>query len=89
MSNPTAAQRRRFEKIASFGCIICGSPAELHHCRHECGMSQRNHDHVAPLCDWHHRHSVLSRHSNPKDFAQMYGDDRELTEKTKRLLGEI
>jgi len=84
MSKPTAAQRRRFERVAALGCLACGGPACIHHCRHECGMSQRNHDHIAPLCRWCHQDGPVSRHRAPAMW-----DDKELHEETQRRLGEI
>lgn len=85
---PTVAQMRRWKKVAALGCLVCRQPAELHHCRHECGMGQKNHSHVAPLCPVHHRHHKQSRHGNLRWFAENIGTDRELHERTKKLLGE-
>lgn len=84
-NNPTAAQRRRWTRVAALGCLNDGRPAIIHHCRHECGMSQRNHDHVAPLCGDCH----LLRHNNPKRFYAQVGTDKELHDETVRRLGEI
>ena len=90
MKKPTAAQKRRFQRVVDLNCLICDGPAEIHHCRHECGGSQRNHDHIAPLCPYHHRilGFTISRHGSPKVFADLYGTDKELHEKTCKLLGE-
>jgi len=86
---PTAAQKRRFYRVAQLPCLACGGwPTEVHHCRHECGMSQRNHDQIAPLCGGCHRASTFSRHLDPKEFAERVGTDLELHEKTCELLGE-
>jgi len=82
-NNPNIEQRRRWAKVVELGCLVCGGPAELHHCLHECGMSQRNHDHVAPLCAGHHRDADISRHRNPAGWS-----DEELHLETIRQLGE-
>ena len=86
---PTAAQKERFNRVAALACLKCGrKPVHIHHCRHECGMGQRNHDHIAPLCEWCHQLSPEARHAAPRDFARYCGTDRELHERTKQLLGE-
>ncbi|HBA72306.1 MAG TPA: hypothetical protein DCZ63_09005 [Geobacter sp.] len=87
---PTAAQKRRMARVVDLGCIICGRPAAIHHCRHACGMSQRRHDHIAGLCGDHHQHGPISRHGQgAKEFKEKYGDDRWLHEETCRRLGEL
>ena len=89
MSKPTAAQKRRWSQVAALGCLCCGGPANIHHCRHECGMGQKNHDHVAPLCKWCHQDGPVSRHGQgSKEFLAKY-PDRWLHEETRRRLGEI
>jgi hypothetical protein len=53
-------------------------------------MSQRNHDHIAPLCKWCHQDGAISRHGEgAKEFKERYGNDKELHEETRRRLGEI
>ena len=87
-NKPTAEQKRRFDRVAALGCLVCGGEANIHHCRFACGMGQRNHDHVAPLCKWHHQDGPSSRHGNPRSFAMLNGGDRELHERTCELLGD-
>lgn len=89
MKRPTAAQKRRMAKVAELGCLNCGRPANIHHCRHECGMGQRNHSHICALCRFCHQEGPKSRHMNPKWFAENVGTDLELHLKTCKLLGEI
>lgn len=55
----TKEQRKaRFEALAEMGCVICGQPAQIHHCRgHKfgCGMGQKADDaYTIPLCYNHH-----------------------------------
>jgi len=86
---PTAAQKRRMERVAQLGCLVCDGVANVHHCRFSCGMSQRNHDHVAPLCSDCHQHGPVSRHGQGSREFQEKFPDRWLHEETCRRLGEI
>ena len=85
MSKPTTAQRRRWNKIVEYGCIICSGPAQIHHIRHGQGMGQRDHDKVIPLCHFHH----TARHLGPEEFIFEYGPEETLLLKIKELLGEL
>jgi hypothetical protein len=76
-------------RVAELGCIICGSPAELHHPRTGQGMGQRasNFD-VIPLCFQHHRggkHGV-AYHSGRKAFEANFGTEEQLLQKVKQRL---
>lgn len=58
----SAAGKRHMQKVAGLGCILCrhlgmgNTPAEVHHLKEECGVSQRQSDFItAPLCPEHHR----------------------------------
>lgn len=87
-NRPTAAQRRRWAKVAALGCLICDRPAAIHHCRHNCGMGQRNNNEVAPLCGDCHQHGPLSRHGRgSKEFRERWPDCW-LHEETRKRLGE-
>ncbi len=96
MSAPTASQRRRFDKIASLGCLPCqldgihGTPATVSHC-HDHG--NRDHSRAYPACPQHHLATfavpgIPNRHATPEEFRERYGSDQELHELTRRLLGE-
>ena len=94
----TAADRARWQRVVKLGCLACRQdfgpdadlgPACIHHCRHNCGLGQRKHDQVAPLCPTHHQHGPVSRHGEgAREFREKYGSDRELHEQTERLLGD-
>ena len=98
MSNkPTAAQRRRWSKIADLGCLPCridgneGTPATISHA-HEHGY--RDHDRVYPSCPGHHLATsaiagMPNRHKTPLSFFNKYGTDAELVNMTRILLGEV
>lgn len=76
---PTAAQKRRHDLIADYGCIVCRMPANIHHVRAGQGMSQRNHDKVLPLCHLHHQ-GAEGYHKNRVDFETENGSELELME---------
>ena len=91
MSNkPTAAQKKHFQAIVDMGCVICGSPCEIHHLLTGCGMGQRDHDRVVGLCPLHHRlgNYGVAIHAGIKGFEYANGSETYLLDKTRRLLGE-
>jgi len=88
MSKPaTAAQKRRMGVIAELGCIICGSPACIHHTGTHLGGG-RDHDKVIPLCPRHHQYhgDGISFHDNKTIWQEIHGTEQELLEKVKRML---
>lgn len=56
MSNYRSARLQDYmDRVASLGCLICGSPAQLHHPREGQGKAQKAPDWlVVPLCPSHH-----------------------------------
>lgn len=97
MSEPTAAQRRRWGRVAALGCLPCrmdgyfGTPATISHC-HDYGY--RDHDKVYPCCPVHHLATeaipgIPNRHATPEAFRNKFGTDEELHKLTKQMLGEI
>ncbi len=66
--------------VAELGCLICGSPANLHHVREGQGMSQRASDWlVVPLCREHHQgntgiHSGRFYHLFKKDELDLLAE---------------
>lgn len=96
-NNPTANQRKRWDKIAALGCLPClidgteGTPAGISHAH---GHGYRQHGKVWASCEIHHlyQHAVdgiPNRHKNPIEFADKYGTDDELCKITSAMLGEI
>lgn len=63
-SNPTKAQKKRFERIQDIGCVACcidgihQNPPEIHHL--VSGMKRLGHDYTVALCPFHHRGIVPS-----------------------------
>ena len=87
-----AVERLHLAKVASLGCLICKTPAEIHHLRTGMGMGQRNSNgNVIPLCHTHHRtggHGTAI-HAGQKTWEANFGTELELLEKTNQLLGSI
>ena len=71
--------------VAEQGCIITGRPAELHHPRFCCGMSQRAADWlIIPLAPEHHRTGGfgMALHAGQATFEQNFGTEEELLART-------
>ena len=74
--------------VSELGCIVpgCTDPANIHHIREGCGMSQRASDYlVIPLCKDHHQGS-LSIHGSKRQFENLFGDELSLLAETIRRL---
>lgn len=55
---PTALEKRHWNRIAAMGCLACGAPAQIHHVTayaDRMGRIARSHQLVAPLCQTHHQ----------------------------------
>ena len=85
----TAAEKRHLNKVASIGCLICGAPANIHHPRFDCGMSQRASNWLAiPLCKFHHQdgphgHAI---HNGKQEFEKNYMSEQEMLAKVIEIL---
>ena len=84
----TKAEKAHISKVAELGCIICKSPAEIHHIRTGQGHMRATHFEVIPLCPSHHRSGGygIAIHAGIKSFEANYGTELSLLEKTRRLL---
>ena len=82
-------EREHLNKVAAMGCLICESPANVHHIRPKgLGMSRRSsHFDTIPLCYDHHQ-GQFSIHNNKKAFEKKYGKEKALLEIVKRRLNE-
>lgn len=52
------ALRRHHDRVASLGCLVCGTPATIHHVTgyaDKMGRTTRDHWRVVPLCPAHHQ----------------------------------
>lgn len=73
---PTAEQKRWLSAVASLGCLVCGSPAQIHHAVGVTGKHNKveiGHWWLAPLCDEHHRGLHAGEtygHESRKDYEK-------------------
>lgn len=85
----TKAEKQHLAKVAELGCIICKSPAEIHHLRMGMGMGQRNdYKHAIGLCHVHHRTGGygIAIHAGQKEFEKNFGSEEALLHQVERLL---
>ena len=89
----TKRQKEHLKKTSELGCLICLMqcnpfvPCELHHIRDMTGMGTRSSDfEVIPLCVNHHRIGPESFHENSKGFSKKWGSQKELLQRTLKLL---
>lgn len=81
MKPPTVLEKRHMQRVAEMGCLVCGSPAQLHHvtAQIEGGRIPRSHKLVTPLCPRHHQiqhgaHESVEALSH-RGFHETYGID--------------
>ena len=80
-------EKEHLAKVASLGCYVCGSDAEIHHIRKHTGMSLRpSHYETIPLCFVHHRTGKDSIHLGKKLFIEKYGTEQEILEITRERI---
>ena len=80
MKRATAADKRRFERIAAMPCLACGQwPVEVHHVvgyADRMGRATKRHDRVTPLCSFCHRTGPGAVHAiGHRGFYQEHGID--------------
>ena len=80
-------QKAYYDLVARIGCLICGRPAELHHCRKGVGMGQRGEE-VIPLCAIHHRLGSFGEaiHNGYKTFSLIHGSEEDLIKRRDAIL---
>lgn len=85
---PTAAERRHLDRVASLGCLVCDSPATVHHVTSD-GYKRltRTHERIVPLCPRHHMIQFGPHESvealGHAGFTETYGID--LLERARQL----
>jgi len=74
MKQPTAKDKERFDRIAKLGCLVCGSPATIHHVTASIhgGRLTRRHDRVVGLCPMHHQ-AVFDPYANDPQSVERLG----------------
>ena len=87
---PTQAQKHRMAAVAELGCIVCGSPAAIHHTGTYMGGG-RDHNHILPLCGFHHQTGGYGNalHAGKKAWEANYGTEIELMQKVEKRLNSI
>ena len=65
-------------KVAELGCLVCDSPANIHHIRTERIKSDFL---VIPLCREHHQGS-FSIHGSKEQFTNIYGSELHMLAET-------
>jgi len=87
INRPTKEQRKRWALIVELGCIICQSPAEIHHCLITAGC-RKNHNLVIPLCPEHHRLGQygIAIHEGKTWWESIYGTEQFLLNKVSMLV---
>ena len=84
MATQKANGKKYLNRIAGFGCIVCGRDANIHHIRDGQGIAQRSSDYLAiPLCRDHHQ-GEDSIHGDPAGFAAQHGTELDLLAETIR-----
>ena len=91
----TKLEKEHLSKVASLGCLICGSPAICHHIRNRgdgkgnIGIGKRaNHYEVIPLCPDHHVGS-FSIHNTKRQFEDAYGTEEQLLHRTLKEIEKL
>lgn len=95
--NPTAAQRARWEKLRELGCIlvhmgiphICAGRITIHHCGTG-GGGRKNHDEVAPLCQYQHtgKYGIDGRQAISKiDWQKKFCTEDQMLEAVAEIEG--
>lgn len=85
----TKAEKKHLSNVAELGCIICKSPAEIHHIRTGMGHKRANHYQVIPLCPTHHRNGGYGTaiHAGIKAFESNFGLELDLLALTNKKIG--
>jgi len=74
---PSAAQKRWHDWCREYGCVICRSPAEIHHIEgaraKRKGMPGWGEWYILPLCPHHHRIGPDALHENRRAWEKRHG----------------
>lgn len=68
-------QSRHLARVAGLGCVVCRTPAEIHHVR--TGNQAKDDRRVVGLCAGHHRHNADAFHvlGSAQRFLEVHGID--------------
>lgn len=87
----TRDEKRHLDRVAALGCLICGAPAEIHHPRFVCGMSQRaSHWLAIPLCPRCHRTGGfgVAIHAGQQEFEKNYMSEQDMLAEVIRRISK-
>ena len=77
-------ENRHMGRVAELGCLVCGSPANVHHIR----VNHIKNDFLTiPLCREHHQ-GQFSIHVDKRQFENIYGSELHLLAETLKRLEE-
>lgn len=85
----TKAEKEYLNRVAELGCIICESPAEIHHKSRGAGMGRKSSNYeTIPLCHVHHRTGGygVAIHEGLETFESIFGTEDELIQKVQKML---
>ena len=80
----STAEKAHHDLVASFGCMICGAPACVHHIRQN--GEPRDHKKVIPLCHYHHQGAEGIHFLGKRVWYERYGHEMDLLEQLNEML---
>ena len=84
----TKLESEHMSAVAALGCLICHSPAQVHHV-HGHAFGSKSNWRVVPLCHLHHHMGPFGHcvHMGTKTFEENYMSEAEMLKRTNQLLG--
>lgn len=81
----TKSERAHMDRVAALGCVVCKSPATIHHCGTYMGGG-RDHSKVLPLCWMHHQgpEGIDGKRMSKREWEKKYGTEEQLMEKVRK-----
>lgn len=77
--------KRRLEMVASYPCLVCGSPANVHHLA-GIGNGKKASDLLTmPLCHFHHQ-GEEGIHQDIAGFEEKHGTQKEMINKVNEMI---
>lgn len=74
-------KKEHYNAVASLGCVVCGQPADIHHCkRNPTFPAKRENRPVIPLCKYHHQDGGygFAIHAGLETWERNFGTQEEL-----------
>jgi len=83
----TKAESQHMSIVASLNCLICKSPAQIHHTGTHLGGG-RDHSKVIPLCALHHTNGGygVALHAGKAYWESLYGTEEDLLKQVDSML---